>query len=61
MNNSLSKVAGQVLSQLPPDGKPIGNIVLRRELDLSEEKFLAARSELIGKGFVAPGRVKVGL
>jgi hypothetical protein len=60
MNNSLSKVAGQVLSQLPADGKPIGNIVLRRELDLSEEKFLAARSELIEKGLVAPGRGKGG-
>ena len=60
MNESLSKVAGQILSHLPPDGKPIGDIVLQRELHLSRDKFLTARSELIDKGIAAPGKGRGG-
>jgi len=60
MPESLSKVAGQILSHLPPDGKPIGNIVLRRELELNEEKFFGARSELIRAGLATSGKGKGG-
>ncbi len=38
----------------------MGNILLRRKLGLDEEKFLAAREELVDAGLVAPEQGKGG-
>ena len=60
MTDPLSKAAGHLLSCLPQDGKPVGNIVLRRSSELSEEKFEDAREELIARGLAVPGKGKGG-
>ena len=60
MTDPLSKAAGHLLSCLPQDGKPVGNIVLRRNSELSEEKFENAREELIARGHAVPGKGKGG-
>ncbi len=60
MIDSLSKTAGQILELLPRNGKPIGNIHIRRQLEVSVEKFREARGELIDKGLVTPGKGRGG-
>jgi DGQHR domain-containing protein len=60
MEGSLSKVAGQVLSLLPSDGKPVSNTVICRELEISSDRFQAARFELIEKGLASSGKGRGG-
>jgi hypothetical protein len=50
-----------LLSLLPADCSPVGNITLRNALAWDDERYRAAKQELILHGQVASGKGKGGL
>jgi len=52
----LSPAAQQLLDLLPPDTSSMGNVTLRRALDLSESEYRQAVEELDALGLVHHGR-----
>ena len=57
---STSADSQQLLSRVPADGSPIGNIKLRDLLGWDEDRYQAARQPLLDQGILATGRGRGG-